>query len=239
MSSTLPITAVDCEKQVRCYRLLRTILDLLIPCCACKPYVFSESTSHSTKPYVFNQLTSPSRSHVFNEVSANKCYPERCRSGLSSVTGTIFGFRGGKVSLCIQPDCKIIAPILLVELGIPTSLLAKEMEGGVVRIAFESQEREPLSSILEGNLWKVCCNGRRVGFGVKRRMNEGDKGVLRLMRSVCVGAGLIEREGEELMYLRGSFRRVRGSGGDSESFHLVNPDGAAGQELSFFFIRSS
>lgn len=74
-------------------------------------------------------------------------------------------------------------------------------------------------------------------------MTATDAAVLRLMRSVSVGAGVLPAEGKaeedtgDLMYLRASFERVIGSG-DSESFHMINPVGSSGQELSVFLLRS-
>lgn len=74
-------------------------------------------------------------------------------------------------------------------------------------------------------------------------MTPSDATVLKLMQSVSVGAGVLpvapakaEDEGD-LMYLRASFDRVIGSA-DSESFHMINPVGSSGQELSVFLLRS-
>lgn len=65
--------------------------------------------------------------------------------------------------------------------------------------------------------------------------------VLDRMESVVVGAGVISAKeldlDDEIMYLRGNFQRVCGSS-DSETFHLIDPDGNVGQELSIFFLRS-
>lgn len=68
-----------------------------------------------------------------------------------------------------------------------------------------------------------------------------DVAVLKLMQSVSVGAGVLPlptgEAGDLLMYLRASFERVVGSA-DSESFHMINPVGSSGQELSVFLLRS-
>jgi len=69
-----------------------------------------------------------------------------------------------------------------------------------------------------------------------------DVAVLKLMQSVSVGAGVLPMAGTGeagglLMYLRASFERVVGSV-DSESFHMINPVGSSGQELSIFLVRS-
>lgn len=81
-----------------------------------------------------------------------------------------------------------------------------------------------------------------MGYAVRRRPTKGDEEALQLMSSVVAGAGVIRRkemdgEVDELMYLRANFERVSGSS-DSESFHLIDPEGNLGQELSIFFIRS-
>lgn len=61
--------------------------------------------------------------------------------------------------------------------------------------------------------------------------------VLRKIENVVVGAGIVSLE-NDVMYLRGKFERFHGSS-NSESFHLIDPDGSQnGQELSFYFLRS-
>ncbi|CAA6670938.1 unnamed protein product [Spirodela intermedia] len=85
------------------------------------------------------------------------------------------------------------------------------------------------------------CNGRKMGFAVRRQMSERDASIFKLMQSVSVGAGVLPAESKaaegDLMYLRASFERVIGSA-DSESFHLINPVGSSGQQLSIFLLRS-
>lgn len=81
-----------------------------------------------------------------------------------------------------------------------------------------------------------------MGFAIRRQTTVSDMAVLKLMQSVSVGAGVLpvspksEEEGD-LMYLRASFERVIGSA-DSESFHMINPIGSSGQELSIFLLRT-
>ncbi|CAI0465304.1 unnamed protein product [Linum tenue] len=43
--------------------------------------------------------------------------------------------------------------------------------------------------------------------------------------------------GGEVTYIRARFERVVGSK-DSEALYMINPDGAAGAELSLFFVRA-
>lgn len=64
---------------------------------------------------------------------------------------------------------------------------------------------------------------------------------LRLLREVVAGAGLVNGKNlnanyEEVMYLRANFRRVPGVSSNSQSFHLIHPEGSIGEELSIFFF---
>ncbi|OMO56172.1 Cation-transporting P-type ATPase [Corchorus capsularis] len=119
------------------------------------------------------------------------------------------------------------------------------MQGGILRIALECNDNNSNNnseSVLSMAAWTMYCNGRKVGYAVKRRPSKADMDALKAMSSVVVGAGMISgkelgRHDDELMYLRANFERVRGSS-DSESFHLIDPEGNIGQELSIFFFRS-
>ncbi|KAK2656520.1 hypothetical protein Ddye_009572 [Dipteronia dyeriana] len=214
------VTTVECHKQVRSWRLLRYLMHLLIPSC---------STINLHNHYQ-QQPTFSSSSNI--------------------ITGTIFGYRRGKVRFCIQTNSKSInTPILLLELAIPTAILAKEMQGGVLRLALEctSTHDHDHDSLLSIPVWTMCCNGRKVGYAIKRKISKSDMEVLKVMDSVVVGAGIIStnkneldhdhHEDDKVMYLRASFQRVCGSS-DSESYHLIDPDGNIGQEISIFFYRS-
>ncbi|KAK7399593.1 hypothetical protein VNO78_10778 [Psophocarpus tetragonolobus] len=220
------VTTVDCEKQVRSWRLLRSLVQLLIPTCNCAE---EEGVGETEKECI--KYYSPS----------------------VIITGTIFGYRRGKVRFCIQENASCTNPILLLELAVPTSILAKEMREGTLRMALESGDNNrDEKTLLSTPLWTMYCNGRKVGYAVKRRPSNSDFEALKLMRSVVAGTGVMncscrdldlvnkEDEHEQLMYLRGSFKRVRGSD-NSESFHLIDPDpeGDIHQELSVFFFRST
>lgn len=171
----------------------------------------------------------------------------------STVTGTFFGYRKGRVSFCLQDHTRG-SPLLLLEFTVPTAYLAKEMQYGLLRIALEcdkhNKERCGSSSncsLYNVPVWSMYCNGRKVGFAIRRQMSVSDGAVLKLMQSVSVGAGVlpvsplksdqIQEDGGELMYLRARFERVIGST-DSESFHMLNPVGSTGQEFSIFLLRS-
>lgn len=231
-------TAVDCGREVRLRRSLRSLVECVVPCC-CGFQASPSSDSDSLS--------------VSAESSAN------CSS---VVTGTFFGYRRGRVSFCLQDDTRA-APLLLLEFAVPTSYLAREMRHGLLRIALECGRRKageaaaaPEDEERRGRrggdalfsepVWSMYCNGRKVGFAVRRRMTAGDAAVLRLMRSVSVGAGVLpvaaakseKGDGDgDLLYLRASFERVIGSA-DSESFHMIDPVGSYGQELSIFLLRT-
>lgn len=222
------VTTVDCEKQVRSWRLLRSLMQLLVPTCNCATIIEDQDVTNEC-------LENPT-----------KLYSPSLTMNSSTITGTIFGYRRGKVRFCIQANANS-NPILLLELAVPTTILAKEMREGTLRIALEScgdsednnNNNTHTNTLLSTPLWTMYCNGRKVGYAVKRRPSNSDSEALRLMRSVVVGTGVVKckKEDGEVMYLRGSFERVRGSE-NCESFHLIDPEGDRDQELSVFFLRS-
>ncbi|KAF3439235.1 hypothetical protein FNV43_RR17510 [Rhamnella rubrinervis] len=236
-NTTSGITVVDCHKQVRSWRLLRSLTELLIP--SCKNCTFIEEQDPETTSQTSRYYNNPQPS-VFRTSNNN------------IITGTIFGYRRGKVSFCIQTNSKSTSnPILLLELAIPTTVLAREMRGGFVRIALEcatpgypSSGSGNCYSLLSMPVWAMYCNGRKVGYAMKLRPSKPDLDALRLMSSVVAGAGIItgkelnrvDDDDDQLIYLRGNFERVYGSAGHSQSFHLIDPEGCMGQELSISFI---
>ncbi|OMO73019.1 hypothetical protein COLO4_27307 [Corchorus olitorius] len=226
------ITSVDCQKQVRSWRLLRSLIELLIPTCNCTTFIDDQQ---QIKPQNNNYLR-PYLNNPQLYASSNNS------SAVNVITGTIFGYKRGKVSFCIQTNSKSTNPFLLLEFAVPTAVLAREMQGGILRIALECNENNNSESVLSMAAWTMYCNGRKVGYAVKRRPSKADMDALKAMSSVVVGAGMISgkelgRHDDELMYLRANFERVHGSS-DSESFHLIDPEGNIGQELSIFFFRS-
>ncbi|KAJ9177541.1 hypothetical protein P3X46_012751 [Hevea brasiliensis] len=225
---SIGVTTVDCQKQVRSWRLLRSLIELLIPTCNCT-FIEERKTSKPEKPL---------QNYYY--------HPKPTFASSTTITGTIFGFRRGKVSFCIQTNTKSTNPILLLEFAVPTSFLAREMQGGILRIALDCASNGysanyDSSYLLSMPLWTMNCNGRKAGYAVKRRPSKVDMEALRLMGSVIAGAGIISGKeldtDDELMYLRANFARVSGSS-EAESFHLIDPDGSIGQELSIFFFRS-
>ncbi|PHU06982.1 hypothetical protein BC332_23471 [Capsicum chinense] len=177
------------------------------------------------------------------------------RSSKTMVIGTIFGQRrGGHVWFCVQHDRLNTKPSLLLELSIPTTTLIQEMQCGLVRLALESNTgsgpgsdpeltRVHLHSI---PMWTLFCNGRKIGFAVRRRATQSTRIMLKTMQSMTVGAGVIPKPSdsslgtasEEVLYMRANYECIIG-GADSESFHLINPDEEGpGQEFSIFLLRS-
>ncbi|KAL7143925.1 hypothetical protein ABFS83_08G224100 [Erythranthe nasuta] len=234
---TTTITTVDCQKQVHSWRLLRSIARLLLPTCNC------------TTTQEINQEASLLKKYKkYSSVSSSTT------TTTATITGTLFGLRRGKVSFCIQTNPKSISPlILLLELDIPTNVLAKEMKGGSIRFAFECKANDnnnndidyyyssfsSSSPLLSMPLWTMYFNGRKIGFAVKKKPSIADDEVLKKIEKIGVGAGITRVE-DDVMYLRGKFERFHGSA-NSESFHLIdNDDGNdnIGQELSFYFLRS-
>ncbi|KAM7276075.1 hypothetical protein ACFE04_017941 [Oxalis oulophora] len=219
------VTSVDCQKQVRSWRFLRTLVELLIPSCNHTFLDQQETNKEAQQNYPPPRLSSVSSS------SSN------------TITGTIFGFRHGKANFCIQK--KNNNPIFVLELAVPTTTLAKEMQGGTLRIALQSKTvplvengRSSDSGLMMAPSWTMFCNGRKVGYAVKRKPSKAELDALRLMNSgvgTISGKELLGDCDDEILYLRSNFKRNRG-GPNSESFHLIDPDGNLGQELSIFFF---
>lgn len=160
-----------------------------------------------------------------------------------ATTGTIFGYRKGRVSLAIQedPHCP---PIFVIELPMHSNAFHKEMASDIVRISLESETKSHKKKLLEEFVWAVYCNGRKVGYSIRRKqMSDDELHVMQLLRGVSMGAGVLPSPNEketadgELTYVRARFERVVGSK-DSEALYMINPEGAAGPEFSIFFVRA-
>lgn len=160
------------------------------------------------------------------------------------ITGTLFGYRKGRVSLSIQENPRCL-PSLVLELALQTNVLQKELGSGMVRIALECEKRleKDKTKIFEEGLWTMYSNGKKTGYGVRREANEDDLLVMELLKAVSMGAGVLpgnsETEGPdgEMAYMRAYFERVIGSK-DSETLYMLSPEGSHnGPELSIFFVR--
>lgn len=251
-------TTVDCARQVRFRRGFRSLVECMVPCCGLFHQTTSSSSFHTNAEaddYSTNihHHASSSSSSSPSSVSSTS-FSSSTSSTTSTVTGTFFGRRKGRVSFCLQDDSRSSSPLLLLEFGVPTSYLAKEMQTGSLRIALECDRRASFSSSSGSGsgsprlygvpVWSMYCNGRKVGFAVRRHPSPTDASLLKLMRSVSVGAGVFPVAANSgggdnvvIMYLRASFERVIGSP-DSEAFHIINPVGSSAQELSIFLLRS-
>ncbi|KAF0926860.1 hypothetical protein E2562_027673 [Oryza meyeriana var. granulata] len=178
------------------------------------------------------------------------------------IVGTIFGHRSGRVTFCVQRDAAVPPPFLF-ELSVPMQSLAAEMGSGLLRIALECHR--PSSKVVVGaadvdtvnnavtggsgsrNVWKASCNGRDVGYAVRRRPTDQDHRVLESMRTTTSGVGVLppsgfseDGGGGDVLYMRATYERVVGST-DAVSYHLISPGTAGGsppQELSVFLLRT-
>ncbi|KAF2533354.1 hypothetical protein F2Q70_00031016 [Brassica cretica] len=230
-------TTVDCARELRHRRTLRSLIECILPYC-CTYQQPSPSCQNDTVSVSSSSSSSSSSDHSSSSSSSSSS----SRSN-SIISGTFFGHRRGRVSFCLQDTAVGSPPLLLLELAVPTATLAKEMDqAGVLRIALECDRRRSSnsgpSSIFDVPVWSMYCNGRKMGSAVRRKVTENDAVFLRMMQSVSVGAGVVPVDKEEqTLYLRARFERVTGSS-DSESFHMMNPGGSYGQELSIFLLRS-
>ncbi|XP_031267802.1 protein MIZU-KUSSEI 1 [Pistacia vera] len=203
-----------------------------------EPSTTTNANQEDQNPNQDQESTSPEDSVTSLPIASS-------RPSKSMVIGTIFGQRRGHVWFCVQHERQSTKPSLLLELSIPTHQLVKEMRCGLVRIALECARPElcscPLRSV---PVWIMYCNGRKVGFAVRRKASGQNRLMLKTMESTTVGAGVIPAgfgtsgsEAEEIMYMRANYEHVMGSA-DSESFRLINPDEYPGQEFSVFLLRS-
>lgn len=179
-------------------------------------------------------------------------FPEGKSTAGSRVTGTLFGYRKGRVSLSIQENSRTL-PTAVVELAMHTHALQKEMGLGMVRIAMECEKRpekdkdKEKMELLEEPLWTMFCNGKKIGYSMRREPTEEDLHVMELLKAVSMGAGVLpqlpgtatssEADGAdgELAYMRAHFDRVVSK--DSQTLYMVSPDGNNGPDLSIFFVR--
>ncbi|XP_071699470.1 protein MIZU-KUSSEI 1-like [Rutidosis leptorrhynchoides] len=163
--------------------------------------------------------------------------------GGTRMTGTLFGYRKARINLAIQENPRCL-PMLLLELSIPTGKLLQEMGLGLVRIALECEKQGGKTKLVDEPIWTMYCNGRKMGYGVKREPTDDDLYVMQLLHAISMGAGVLPASGGdnsnnnngELTYMRAHFERVIGSN-NSETYYMMNPDGNSGPELSIFFVR--
>ncbi|KAI3514082.1 hypothetical protein L1887_12399 [Cichorium endivia] len=228
------------------------------PGVALQPSSPRKNPSKSTK--IFRRVRSVFRSFPIITPSACK-FPVSLQShhdshhihGGTRMTGTLFGYRKTRINLAIQENPRCL-PVLLLELSMPTGKLLQEMGLGLVRIAMECEKRGGKTKLVDEPIWTMYCNGRKMGYGVKREPTDDDLYVMQLLHAISMGAGVLPTAGDnsgsdnataiattpstdgELTYMRAHFERVIGSK-DSETYYMMNPDGNSGPELSIFFVR--
>jgi len=220
------------------------------------PTAAAASASPARSDSLLSQIISPS--------TASSGGGGVCASSRRHMTGTLFGCREGRVSLALQenPRCR---PALVVELALPTHTLLRELGGTAgARIVLETEKKhvkEHGSSgggehgdaaarqhddddgwLLHEPIWTMFCNGKRVGYAVRREPTDGDIAVLETLWAVSMGGGVLPgRAGSaaadgELAYMRGCFDHIIGSQ-DSESLYMLGPHGGDSPELAVFFVR--
>ncbi|XP_069143681.1 protein MIZU-KUSSEI 1 [Solanum lycopersicum] len=144
----------------------------------------------------------------------------------------------------INPPCKMPVSNRLHEGHIHggkqmTGKLLQDMGSGLVRIALECEKNHSEKlKLIDEPIWTMYCNGRKVGYAVKRGPTEDDLKVMQNLHAVSMGAGVLPSESSEgeLTYMRAFFERTVGSK-DSETYYMMNPNGTSGPELSIFFVR--
>ncbi|WOG93663.1 hypothetical protein DCAR_0312949 [Daucus carota subsp. sativus] len=204
------------------------------------------ATKKRRKPKVFRAIKSVFR--TFPIMPPTCKFPSlpggRLPDSGQRVCGTLFGYRKGRVSLSIQENPRTL-PSLVIELGMQTNVLQKEMNNGMVRIALECEKRieKDRTKLMDEPLWSFFCNSKSYGYGRKREATDEDLHVMELLKAVSMGAGVLPAANSdmngpdnEMAYLRAHFDRVVGSR-DSETLYMLSPDGNNGPELSIFFVR--
>ena len=200
-----------------------------------------QSSKKKNKPKVFRVIRSVFRSFPV-KTKRFPFYSGYFAGGSSSdhVTATLFGYRNGGVSLCIQENPYAL-PVLILDLGLETTMLEKEMSTGFVRIVLECENKDT-TKLVEEPSWTIYCNGKKYGYGIKRDATEEDLHVMERLQPMSMGTGAlpgksdVEGEDGEMAYVRTHFDRVVGSK-DSKTLYMVSSDKNNGSELSIFFVR--
>ncbi|KAG9138265.1 hypothetical protein Leryth_001481 [Lithospermum erythrorhizon] len=190
----------------------------------------------------FPSMTTPCKMPAVPALQGGRAHDKH--HGAKQITGTLYGHRKASITLAIQDNPRSL-PLLLLELSVQTGKLLQDMGMGLVRIALECEKKpsEKLKLINEP-IWSMYCNGKKLGYAVKREPTNDDLSVMQMLHPVSMGAGVlpsdennIEASNEgEMTYMRAFFERVIGSK-DSETYYMLNPDGNSGPELSLFFVR--
>ncbi|KNA14422.1 hypothetical protein SOVF_107570 [Spinacia oleracea] len=97
--------------------------------------------------------------------------------------------------------------------------------------------------LLEEPVWDMFCNGKKLGYAVKREANEMELSIMELLKVITMGVGVLPSSefsdgdhDDELAYIRINFDHVVGSK-DSETLYMMCPEGNNIIDLSIFFVR--
>nr|XP_043639085.1 protein MIZU-KUSSEI 1-like [Erigeron canadensis] len=155
-------TSVDCNsREVGLRRSLRSLIDCIVP--ACCGAGFEPHSEDSNISPVSSSSSSAFSSDTDSPSSSSLSINNRSLSSSSTtLKGTFFGQRNGRVSFCLQDDnhyhrrtpsrrmtntttptatlSSFTHPLLLLEFAVPTSYLAKEMQHGLLRIALVEED---------------------------------------------------------------------------------------------------
>ncbi|MCO5554447.1 hypothetical protein L7F22_007977 [Adiantum nelumboides] len=184
------------EKDFQCWTSLRAIFGMMVPSCCGAGGGGPNNIATNTNKLMNNM------SMLGNMQGATLTS--------SIVTGTIFGQRKGRVNFCVQED-PAGPPLLLLEFAIPTHLLVKEMQSGLLRITLECDRKNSIANdplylddslspasffpLFSEPVWSMYCNGRKVGFAMKKTAkSDSDPAtaiLMSLMQGVTSGAGVI------------------------------------------------
>ncbi|KAL8218363.1 hypothetical protein R6Q57_021736 [Mikania cordata] len=216
-------TTVDCSsREVGLRRSLRSLLDCIVPACCVAG--FEPETAANFSPLSSSSAFSSDTDSPLSS-SSSMSINRSSSSSSTTVKGTFFGQRNGRVSFCLQDDnhhyhrrtpsrrmtttaallsSSFSRPLLLLEFAVPTSFLAKEMQHGLLRIALveegSTHRRQPPEtaggSIFDVPVWCMYCNGRKVGYANRRKMTSADSATLTRMQSVSAGAGVLPPEND-------------------------------------------
>ncbi|XP_010673302.2 protein MIZU-KUSSEI 1 [Beta vulgaris subsp. vulgaris] len=104
---------------------------------------------------------------------------------------TLFGARRGKITLAIQENPHSI-PMFVAELPILSSIFYKEMSCDILRVALESENKTHKKKVMEEFVWAVYCNGRKMGYSIRRKqMSDDELHVMHMLHGVSMGAGVL------------------------------------------------
>ncbi|XP_056684208.1 protein MIZU-KUSSEI 1 [Spinacia oleracea] len=197
--------------------------------------------------------------HQLNDIISDDNHKSLTRRRRKLQSIAVSRIRKGHVHFVFQREHNS-TPVFFIELATQITHLVKEMASGLVRIALECDKQEEQEQeqqqqgekkkkkarrkrLLEEQVWRTYCNGKKCGFANKREIGPNEAKILKAVEPISMGAGVLPgfngsgsgTEGE-LMYMRAHFERVVGSR-DSEAFYMMNPDFHGAPELSLYLLR--